>query len=955
MRYFRIKFHKMKKITLLCLFMALFIIAFGQGITVTVPNIAATPGQTVYVPVKVWGASSSGTPLTTIGIQLTFDNTKVTYITHTNFFSLMPQSQWFFSGNYSTYCNSYAAAANWAEPSYTGATVAVPDGTTIYEIQFTYLQGTCPLNFCVAEFTDANYNIIPTVTVNGSIGPPLPTTYTWTGATSTNWTVSTNWNPVRTTPATTDILQFNSGGFITVTNVPTENISQLFLANNTSVTLQSSAEATLTIQGYTGTDLTVPSGSSLILGGSVAGNAILVQLSTGATAVIGGNMTFTNSGGPTIHRFTATDANGITFQSGSLFTTQTNCSGSPFGITALNSVIFQSGASFIHGSGDNPFGATAPNAVAVFQTGSLYKVVSSVVIPSFSGRTYSHVEIDHPAYSNTATGTSYLIFDNFTMTNGIQSLDLTGGISIKGNLSAATGSTLRFNGSSGNVTFNGTTAQSINGSGSIIMNPGGNVVVSNTAGVTNNTALTVRNLNITAGFIRISPLRNLTVTGVLTNSAGNAGIQVKCDATGTGSLIMNTSGVAGTVERFISHWTNNEHGWHFLSSPVVAQPIQPGFVPNPPGSAQDFYSWDETQGIWINTKDASVNWIFPESNFLVGKGYLVAYQNDVTKQFTGNLNVTDVAFNNLTRTDPTMYSGWNLLGNPFSSALTWFTGWTITGVNGIAKIWNESGASYIDIAAGAIIPAMQGFMVQVNYGMAPGQVIIPASARQHSTQAWYKSTNDPLIKLVVYDLEKQTFQESLLAFNTLATSGFDLDSDSYFLPGYAPQFYSVSGELHLSTNTLPVCDQTTVVPFSFIKSTGNSYQIKAETIENISQNVYLTDLKTGQVQNLIQDPEYTFTSESNDNPSRFHLSFGPVGINEKEPEGNMIYYYDGKIHILYAGLRRVQVFTITGQLLLDENMHSTGWYSSKFSFQSGYYIVRLSTESEIRDIKIFIN
>jgi hypothetical protein len=69
----------------------------------------------------------------------------------------------------------------------------------------------------------------------------------------------------------------------------------------------------------------------------------------------------------------------------------------------------------------------------------------------------------------------------------------------------------------------------------------------------------------------------------------------------------------------------------------------------------------------------------------------------------------------------------------------------------------------------------------------------------------------------------------------------------------------------------------------------------------------------------------------------------------------MIYYYDGKIHILYAGLRRVQVFTITGQLLLDENMHSTGWYSSKFSFQSGYYIVRLSTESEIRVIKIFIN
>ena len=60
----------------------------------------------------------------------------------------------------------------------------------------------------------------------------------------------------------------------------------------------------------------------------------------------------------------------------------------------------------------------------------------------------------------------------------------------------------------------------------------------------------------------------LTVTGTLTNNA-SPGVIIRSDATGSGSLIFNAPSVTGTMDRYISHWTDDNHGWHFLSSPVT--------------------------------------------------------------------------------------------------------------------------------------------------------------------------------------------------------------------------------------------------------------------------------------------------------------------------------------------------------------------------------------------------
>src|SRR6266550_824577 len=112
-------------------------------------------------------------------------------------------------------------------------------------------------------------------------------TYTWQGGAGASWAVATNWTPTRTTPAATDVLQFNAGGTATPTAVPTQTIGQLLISNNTAVTLTSAVGSpVLSIgQAIAGTDLDIPSGSSLTL--TNGGTAFTVNYTAGQTGTAG--------------------------------------------------------------------------------------------------------------------------------------------------------------------------------------------------------------------------------------------------------------------------------------------------------------------------------------------------------------------------------------------------------------------------------------------------------------------------------------------------------------------------------------------------------------------------------------------------------------------------------------------------------------------------------------------
>lgn len=114
--------------------------------------------------------------------------------------------------------------------------------------------------------------------------------YLWTGATSADWQTASNWNPSRTTPASSDVLSFSSSGANrNITNVPTQTIGKMFVTGSTTYSVVTPASSkTLTLTSLEGGALQIDNGSTLSIGdGSFAVN---VTIPSTGLALIGGQL-----------------------------------------------------------------------------------------------------------------------------------------------------------------------------------------------------------------------------------------------------------------------------------------------------------------------------------------------------------------------------------------------------------------------------------------------------------------------------------------------------------------------------------------------------------------------------------------------------------------------------------------------------------------------------------------
>ncbi|GAP42619.1 protein containing Por secretion system C-terminal sorting domain [Lentimicrobium saccharophilum] len=443
----------------------------------------------------------------------------------------------------------------------------------------------------------------------------------------------------------------------------------------------------------------------------------------------------------------------------------------------------------------------------------------------------------------------------------------------------------------------------------------------------------------------------LTVSNELGN---NGAMLLSSSATGTGSLTHSTSGVPATVERYIeaATWETAGSGWHLLSSPVAAQGISGDWTPTGTGNDYDFYAFDETASTdnWLNQKVGANN----ITTFIPGKGYLVAYQQTDTKTFSGNLNVADVTLSGLTNTGTSAYPGWHLAGNPFASAINWGSGtWTKTNINAVAQVWSSADGSYKTTTEQSdIIPAMNGFMV---YTTGSGELTIPADAREHNAANWYKS-DEEFILLKANDLEGLTSQSSIVRFNPSATEAYDADFDAYFLAGFAPMFYSVSGSSLYALNTLPAVSNELAIPFGFVKNTATNYNI--ELAKNIPATiVYLTDIKTGTVTNLTEDGAYHFTAAEGDDANRFTLHFGTLGMNDPSTTAPVnIYAYGGVVYLNGPDAKAsVTITDLTGRVVMAERVNGNGLAMlNAAKLPKGVYVVTAVAGSRVVSAKVIL-
>jgi hypothetical protein len=845
-----------------------------------------------------------------------------------------------------------ASNSTWALVN-TGIPISLPaaaEGAANLQLRWSYTQ-----------VTGSGTYRIDDLNVQGNLNSQA-ITYTWQGPDGGDWTLPSNWNPSRMAAASNDILQFDYGTAKNITNVITQSIGQLLITNSSSVTLQSTGPAVLTITGGTGNDLVVTDGSHLNLNGA---DALSISLNTGSNGSISGDVLFTTGG----HKLLAADDSSVVFIATGMFTAGAGFTGNPFGTSSLNSVVFGSGSSYHSQSGSNPFGASAPNSVVVFQPGSLYVHEQSGSL-SFSGRTYGNFELNYPS-TFSQSGSGAVSIGNLTISTGTLNFNLTGPSSgthsIKGNITIAVGHALNFNPSSpGNVTFNGLSVQVISGAGTFSNSVNSTLTVNNSAGVSNslnNPLILNGNLSVSGGSFIISPYKSMEVNGTLTINIPE-GLVLSSDSTGTGSLIGNTITGTGTVriERFIPGWTSSTDGWHFLSSPVYNQLIDPDFTdPDPAG--YDFYKWDESSMTWLNQKVSSNN----ITSFSSGEGYLAAYATTSVKKFSGTLNNADLLLTNLSYT-PSNSScyGWHLLGNPFSCAIHWNDGnWGLTHVAGIAKVLN-SGGTYTDLGPGSVIPAMNGFLVQVLE--ASNAITIPKSARiNDSLTGWYKANSADSNRLVLTasTLDDNTYSECVIRFDPGSASSYEPDRDSHFIAGMdgTPQLYSIiQNDTSLSTNVLPQVLENKTIKLGFRKGVSGNYTLSANGTESFASGTTITleDLKTGQTQDLAEDPDYAFSSFGDDDPQRFLLHFGTTSVIEDRMKSDRVTIYSVMNSIFItkpADLSNavVSVYNLQGQELKTQPLKDQPLNIIQLNQPAGYYIARVITGNLVTRKTFFIN
>lgn len=456
---------------------------------------------------------------------------------------------------------------------------------------------------------------------------------------------------------------------------------------------------------------------------------------------------------------------------------------------------------------------------------------------------------------------------------------------------------------------------------------------------------------------------DMTITGDFTNSGSASAFTVVSDATGTGSLIVSGSSTGEIdVERFIT-----DNSWHLVAPSTTGV------------TANDFY-WNNAPASWLTSHNEQDNtWTYNtdlSTPMPVGQGWSVWLdantKTDATATMTGELHTADITLN-LEYTDAS--HGFNLLGNPYTSALDFNAGsWDLTNVEGTIWVWENSSDNYIyrsqaggGTMANGIIPVSQGFFVRAS-GTSP-TLTIPADARTHHSQSFYKEgaqENGYNSYITLRSNYGELADEIWIGFGEHATEGFDNGFDASKMAGgeSAPQMYLRENGKRLSIDYLPrPKEEERVVAMSYIPGKEGEQELIANLSNLPDMVVILEDLNSNLTQNLNEDSIYTFDAYKNDDYDRFLLHFKstPFGLEETGKDHLLIdiYSYNELIYIQSDGVATnepgvVEIFNITGQKIMEQKIPAGNLISVPVDNTGNIVLVRAIKPSSTLTEKIFI-
>lgn len=422
---------------------------------------------------------------------------------------------------------------------------------------------------------------------------------------------------------------------------------------------------------------------------------------------------------------------------------------------------------------------------------------------------------------------------------------------------------------------------------------------------------TLSNLDINTN---TTNLGNITLTNLLTITAGiltNSGtFTLKADATKYAriapvSSLCGTCGFSGNfiIQQYIP--ARSMATWANLSSPVSNTTMADwdnelylqypfgefDYLINRPGGT-NVLAYNEPAASYVESSAATA--------LTPGKGFEIGLTNDNSMSSFSATTLTSIGTPNYGTLDiplsftagngpayPIGYSGENLIGNPFASAIT-VNGLTFTNTLTSVDVYDYTIDNYKTLSGSDIIGPHQGFWV---YAQGAGaSVTIPESAKSTNTTTNIHRLNSenehPYLKLTLASADgSHTMASSLeIACDELSTDGFDETDHPYrkSLNPKAPRLTTQADNIALSISTFNSDHTTYSMPLTMQTGINGLYNINVSGLNNITNEfpyILLEDKMTKQSIDLRKYGNYKFAAQALDMKDRFILHFSKSSIS----------------------------------------------------------------------------
>ncbi len=217
----------------------------------------------------------------------------------------------------------------------------------------------------------------------------------------------------------------------------------------------------------------------------------------------------------------------------------------------------------------------------------------------------------------------------------------------------------------------------------------------------------------------------------------------------------------------------------------------------------------------------------------------------------------------------------------------------------------------------------------------------------------------PFLRLAArYSDDTLSFDPLIIYLDAKATYGFDGQYDALKLfntDKRIPNFYSFgSDSSRLSINAFPLTDTVSLTVRLGLKTERTAeiiFGIKNAGTDFNFSNISITDLATGNSQDLASGQEYKVEVPAGDYTSRFflNLSLKSTDIPEIIPDDNWFKIYTShgiirtEINIPSLNNASLKIFDLMGDLLNVYKIYKPGYYEFNPNLKPGIYIVNFTS------------